>query len=128
MILVDTSAWIDFFRGRAPFAAAVDEFLAGNDVALCGPILTELRRGLKPSERKRVIPLLDGCTTLAQPASLWEEAGDLGFFLARRGVTVKSMDLLIATYALVHSVGVLTKDDGFADMRRAGVGLILVPP
>ena len=24
MILVDTSAWIEFFRGRDPFASAVD--------------------------------------------------------------------------------------------------------
>jgi hypothetical protein len=45
MILVDTSAWIDFFRNRDPLASAVDRALQQNDAALCGPIETELRRG-----------------------------------------------------------------------------------
>ena len=51
MILVDTSAWIDFFRGRDPLAGWVDEALEANDVAVCGPVHTELRRGLA-----RVLP------------------------------------------------------------------------
>ena len=128
MILVDTSAWIEFFRGRKPFADAVDDLLAGNDVALCGPVVTELRRGLLPSERKRVLPFLAGCHALSQPTLLWEEAGDLGYFLARRGITSKTMDLLIAAYALAHGVGLLAKDGDFAAMRQAGVKLLIVPP
>ena len=128
MTLVDTSAWVDFFRGRAPFADAVDDLLATNDVALCGPVLTEVRRGLRPAERRRVLPLLAGCRELPQPARLWEEAGDLGYWLARRGVTVKTMDLLIAAWALAHSVSLLSKDGDFADMHRAGVPLSLMAP
>jgi predicted nucleic acid-binding protein len=124
--LVDTTAWIDFFRGRGRLADAVDTLLENNDAALCGPIVTELRRGLRTaSERQRVLPLLGGCTMLEQPTDLWMEAGDLGMFLARRGVTVKSLDLLIATYALAHSVGVLTGDSDFALMRKAGLSLQL---
>lgn len=103
MTLVDTSAWLDFFRGRAPFADAVDDLLAANDVRLCGPIVVELRRGLLLAERRRVLPLLAGCRELPEPERLWEEAGDLGHWLARRGVTVKTVDLLIATWALAHS-------------------------
>lgn len=125
MILVDTSAWIDFFRGKGHSADRVDELLASNEVALCGPVLTELRRGLRsPSERRKVIPLLDGCHELEQPAALWEEAGELGYVLARRGVTVKTMDLLVATYALSHGVALLASDSDFDDMRRAGIPLV----
>ena len=126
MILVDTSAWIEFFRGRAPLASAVDDALANNDVALCGPVEAELRRGLK-SERERatVLPLLDACHMLAQPEQLWSEAGDLGFALRRRGVTPKTVDLLIATYALTHSATLLTSDKDFATMQKAGVPLQL---
>ncbi len=127
MILVDTSAWIDFFRGREPLARAVDHALESDDAALCGPILTEIRRGLRTAaERRRVLPLLAGCHVLAQPPDLWEEAGDLGFALARRGVTVKTLDLLIAAYALSHSVPLLTSDADFSRMRRAGIPLALV--
>jgi predicted nucleic acid-binding protein len=126
MILVDTSAWIEFFRGRDPLASAVDRALAGNEAALCGPVEVELRRGLS-SERERasVLPLLTGCHMLPKPEHLWMEAGDLGFALRRRGISPKTIDLLIATYALVHSATLLTNDKDFANMRKAGVQLQL---
>jgi predicted nucleic acid-binding protein len=127
LILVDTSAWIDFFRGIQPLADRVDELLASNEAALCGPVVAELRRGLRsPSERRKVIPLLDGCHELDQPVRLWEEAGDLGYALARKGVTVKTLDLLIATYALSHGIAVLEVDADFAAMQRTGIPLLLV--
>lgn len=123
MILVDTSAWIDFFRDQAPTAALVDELLEANEAALCGPVVTELRRGLRPAERRRVIPLLEGCPLLPQPPDLWDAAGDLGCALARKGVTAKTMDLLIATYALSHALELLTTDEDFVAIRKAGVPL-----
>ena len=126
MILVDTSAWVDFFRGRGAHATRVDELLESDEVALCGPVVTELRRGIRlDSDRARVLRSLAGCHALAQPPLLWEEAGELGWFLRRRGAAVKSLDLLIATYALAHRVPVLTSDADFVRMQRAGVGLLL---
>lgn len=129
MILIDTSAWIEFFRAKPPLSDAVDDALDANEAALCGPVATELRRGLRSvAERRRVLPLLGGCHWLADPPRLWEEAGDLGFFLARKGVTAKSMDLLIATYALAHGSELLTSDTDFAKMKKAGVKLVLARP
>jgi predicted nucleic acid-binding protein len=126
VILVDTSAWVDFFRGIG-IADRVDELLLANEVALCGPVVTELRRGLRSgSERRRVIPLLEGCHQLEQPEALWEEAGELGYLLARKGVTVKTKDLLIATYALSHRVPLLALDSDFEAICRAGVPLAMV--
>jgi predicted nucleic acid-binding protein len=127
LILVDTSAWIAFFRDRGPVAAIVARTLEDDEAALCGPVLTELRRGfVSAAERSRTIPLLLACHQLSQPASLWHEAGDLGFALARKGVTVKSLDLLIAAYALTHSIPILTLDRDFQLIARAGIGLHLV--
>lgn len=126
MILIDTSAWIDFFRGRDPLASAVDAALAHNEAAVCGPVETELRRGLATDrERRVVLPLLEGCHQLSQPPELWAEAGDLGFALRRRGITAKTMDLLIAVYALSHSASILSADKDFAAMRKAGVAIQL---
>lgn len=126
MILVDTSAWVEFFRGRDPIASAVDALLEADEVALCGPVVTEIRRGLRTrAERRRILPLLAGCRLLEQPPDLWEEAGDLGFALARRGSSVKTLDLLIAAYALSHGVGILTTDTDFARMRSGGIPLAL---
>ncbi len=121
MILVDTSAWIDFFRDRRPLAALVDRALDDDDAALCGPVITELRRGLSTADRVKVLRLLGGCHLLPQPAELWEEAGDLGYLLARRGVVVKTLDLLIAATALAHDVPVLTRGSDFKQIRDSGV-------
>jgi tRNA(fMet)-specific endonuclease VapC len=52
MILVDTSAWIEFFRGRDPVASLVDSAIEHNEAALCGPIVTELRRGLRTRKER----------------------------------------------------------------------------
>lgn len=127
MILIDTSAWIAFFRDAAPAARLVDGSLAANEAAICGPVAAELRRGLRSErERRTVISLLDGCHQLAQPEELWVEAGDLGYWLRRRGVTPKTLDLLIATYALSHSASLLTVDKDFSAMHKAGLPLQLV--
>jgi predicted nucleic acid-binding protein len=126
MILIDTSAWIDFFRDRKPVADRVDRALEDGEAALCGPVQTELRRGLRSrSERAKVLLHLGGCHALAQPANLWEEAGELGFTLGRRGLTVKTLDLLIACYALAHGVAILTSDSDFQRIRSAGIPLFL---
>lgn len=76
MILVDTSAWIDFFRGRGPLAARVDELIESDQVALCGPVVTELRRGLRSqAERGRVLPLLAACHLRGNPATSGTKPG-----------------------------------------------------
>lgn len=59
--------------------------------------------------------------------ALWEDAGDLGFALARRGTSVKTLDLLIAVHALSHTAAILTTDADFARMRSAGIPLVLSP-
>lgn len=126
MVLVDTSAWIDFFRGRAPLGDEVDRLLQSAEAALCGPVLLELRRGFtSAAERRLVLDLLSACPVLAAPNDLWSEAGDLGYFLRRKGVTVKSMDLLIAAHALAHEAFLLTADADFSRMKKAGLPLLL---
>ncbi len=127
MILIDTSAWIEFFRGRQPLSSRVDAAIADNDAAYCGPIDAEIRRGLiHERDRRQVLTLLQGCHFLSQPDGLWLEAGDIGFALRKSGVTCKTMDLLIAAYALAHSVPLLTKDKDFAAMQKAGVAIVLL--
>ena len=127
MILVDTSAWVAFFRDAGNGAEAVDSALSENQVAWCGPIATELRRGFASRrERTRVLSLLESCHWLEQPDALWQEAGDLGYALRRKGVTVKTFDLLIATYALSHGSELLTLDSDFGLMRANGIPLQLV--
>lgn len=62
-----------------------------------------------------------GVTCCRSPRSFGEEAGDLGYLLARRGVVVKTLDLLIAATALAHDVPVLTRGSDFKQIRDSGV-------
>ena len=127
MILVDTSAWIDFFRDRKPLAHIVDQALDENSVAICCPIFTELMRGFRNvRERDKVLPLLRACRFLDQPVDLWETAGLYGFELKRQGVTVKTLDLLIACFAMAHGLPILTADQDFKMMQSAGLGILLL--
>jgi predicted nucleic acid-binding protein len=126
VILVDTSAWIEFFRGKGALRTAVDAALEDGEAVLCGPIVTELRRGLRSSQRTHILALLEGCQVLSEPEDLWIAAGDLGSALARRGSTAKTLDLLIATYAIAHVVPLLTADSDFRAIARLNVGLSLV--
>lgn len=126
MILIDTSAWVEFFRGKGTLGMAVDAALDEGEAALCGPIVTEIRRGLRASQRAHVLALFEGCQVLSDPEDLWIAAGELGSALARRGTTVKTLDLLIATYAIAHAVPLLTADSDFRVIARLNVGLSLV--
>ena len=124
MILVDTSSWIDFFKGKDPFASVIEASLEANQVAICGPVLTELRRGFRSaSERDKVLKLIYGCRELIQPDYLWDDAGDIGFALRRGGKTVKTMDLLIATYAIAYRVPILTSDKEFYLIQKVAGSL-----
>lgn len=127
MILIDTSAWIDFFRGRDPIASRVEQYLEDNRAAYCRPVLTEIRRGLKSAkEQNMVLPLIEGSQFLSQPDSLWEDAGEIGFLVRRHGHTVKTIDLLIACYTIAHSTPLLALDRAFAIIAKAGLGLDLI--
>ena len=126
MILIDTSAWIDFFRD-GPLAEAVELSLDAADSALCGPVYTEVLRGLRrPKENAKVRALLAGCHWLEQPDELWRDAGDLGQSLKAKGANVKTLDLLIATYALAHHVPLLSADADFRLMKKHGLDLHLL--
>ena len=128
MTLIDTSASIEFFSGHEPIAGLVDGLLQMNEAALCGPVITELRRGFRSrSDRARVLLLMKGCRYLAEPDRIWEEAGDLGFVLREKGLQLKTLDLLIASYALAYRCPILSDDRDFLRMNKVGIPLLVLP-
>ena len=49
-VLIDTSAWIAFFREHEPLAAWVDAALAEGTAAVCGMIEPEVLQNVRPGE------------------------------------------------------------------------------
>ena len=112
-VLVDTSAWIDFSRDRRPVADAVERLLAEDRALRCGPVDLELRRGLRGGDASRVIPVLGALEEIPCEAIDFASAGDLLRGLRSQGVTLPSVDGLIAALALRHDVPLLTVDRDF---------------
>lgn len=127
MIIVDTSCWIDYFRGVEPFASKVAYLIESDTAVLIGPVITEILRGIvKSSVRTRINEFITGLTTIKQPVDLWNSAGLVGAAVTKRGYNPKTVDLLIAIYALDTDLPLLTKDRDFQLMQKAGVPIRLV--
>jgi predicted nucleic acid-binding protein len=117
MILVDTSVWIEFFRNANSWEAARLEnaLTTDEDVAICGPILMELRQGIASAKavrevERRLAPLV----YLPTQRATYCHAADLYRKARAKGQTVRnSVDCLIAACALENRVRLLQRDRDF---------------
>jgi hypothetical protein len=113
-VLVDTSAWIDFFRGDRRAVARVDPLLAEGEAAVCGPTFAEVVSGAPtPGEMRRLQILLGALEWLEPPDGVWERVATARFALARAGTQAALVDLLIALTAASSGATLLTRDRGF---------------
>jgi len=113
-VLVDTSVWISAFRGKSSKIVDLTRKLLDEDrIVICGPVILELRRGLRSRDRNRVLPLFDALIRLSFDENLWDSAGDLDASLRRKGITIPPMDILIAQVCLHHKVPLFTLDEHF---------------
>ena len=120
MMLVDTSAWIEFFRkqGDPKVKHAVARQLQRNEAAFTCPIRFELLSGAKPNEEADVAQALTLSThVLFEPAD-WLEAAHLERELRRGGVTIPRNDLFVAAVAIRTGFKVLCRDQHFDRMHQ----------
>lgn len=114
VVLIDTSVWIASFRGKPANVTEITGTLLKEDRDLtCGPVLFEIRRGLRLHERKTIMPLMEAVIRLSLDEQDWELAGDLDASLRKRGITIPPIDSLIARVCLRHDVPLFTLDRHF---------------
>lgn len=111
-VLIDTSAWIAFFRGHEPLASRVDAALADGSAAVCGMIELEVLQNVRPGEED-VRSLMRSTLRLRTDEADYREAGERLAGLRRRGVTLPVTDGLIAQLALRYGVPLLEFDKHF---------------
>ena len=114
--LIDTSAWIDFFRGREPVASHVDTLLAEGSAAVCGMVELEIRQGLR-CEETNLLSLLGSTLRLETREEDYARAGDALASLRRKGITLPATDGLIAHVAMSHEARLLEHDDHFKSVE-----------
>lgn len=115
-VLVDTSAWIEFFRHpESAVGEIVDELLSHDLAVICGVVRAELLQGTQtPAEYQQLDELLDALSEVAPPPDLWSQVARTGFHLKRNGVhKVGIPDLIIAVTVWHGDVALLTLDKHF---------------
>jgi len=114
-VLIDTSAWIDFFRSDSGLAGNVVADLIRFDKAyLTGPIITELLhgvRGKKEISKLNFIFTTIPCLEINQ--NDWQTTGNTLRQLRGKGLSIPLTDVLIATVATRNNMPVLTLDKHF---------------
>lgn len=123
VIVVDTSAWIDFFRdSRTPAAVRLQELIeAGADLAITEPILMEVLAGARSAEalaRLRAELLARPLLRLEGLAD-FETAAEIYRVCRVAGDTPRNqLDCLIAVPAIRHGASLLHNDRDFDVIAR----------
>ena len=120
MILIDSSAWIEFLRDTGSRACErVDELLA-EPIAICHPIRMEVLAGARDEGHLRDLRgLLARATILPTLPVDYEDAAAIYRGCRRRGETVRKLiDCLIAAHAIREEVPILHSDSDFEAIAR----------
>ena len=132
MILVDTSAWVEFDRATG---SPVDEALTGlirdggHDLAVSEPILMEVLAGATDDRRYRDLRrlLTSFAWIRADPVADFEGAAKVYRACRQVGITPRGLiDCMIASIAIRSGAELLTTDGDFRDLA-AVVPLRLAP-
>jgi hypothetical protein len=112
--LVDTGAWIGFFRGIPAIRNLLAKLIVKDEIFTAGPILYELLQGIRsPEEKKQVKEALLSTNYLEMTSNDWEEAASLTSTLRRKGITLPITDILIAHLGKTRNLEILSFDPHF---------------
>lgn len=120
MILVDTSAWVEFLRDTgSPVCAEVDQLIS-TQLATCDVVTMEILAGARDDHH---LAQLRGLLARATPFSVlpmdYDHAAALYRGCRRRGETVRKLvDCLIAAVAIREELSVLHADADFDVLAR----------
>ena len=115
MILIDTSAWIEFLRNPlSPYFVEVSRLL-GNKSAICDPIKMEILAGARDEHHLHSLKRLLSRPKRIETISIdYENAAEIYRAGRKIGLTVRShIDCLIAAVAIRIDAPVLHADHDF---------------
>jgi len=117
VVLVDTSVWINFFKGQeTPSTILLKNNLTNFIIATCPVIIQEVLQGvLSDKEFRSVNSHFSGLLKLVDdPYELAINAAELYREIRKKGFTIrKPNDCLIACYAIKNKVKLLHDDKDF---------------
>jgi predicted nucleic acid-binding protein len=120
MILIDTSAWVEFLRNTSsPVCEEVDRLLS-SEIAVCDPIRMEVLAGGRDDTHLHSLRRLLARATVLPTDTVDYETGAVLYRTCRQsGETVRKLtDCLIGAVALRHGTPVLHRDADFDALAR----------
>ena len=122
MILVDTSAWVEFDRGTgSPVDRRLQRAMREQEATVCEPVLMEVLAGARDEVRASSLrSLLTSFGWLpTQPVADFEGAARVHRQCRRAGVTPRGLvDCLVVTMALRSGARLLAADVDFERIAR----------
>ncbi len=113
-VLIDTSIWIEYFRGNAQIGEAVDLLIDAGSAYTTGPIIAELIQGVK--NKKQAEELLASLKALPYVDIRKSDWSDIGFFsleLRKKGIVIPFTNTVIACMAIKNHLCVYSLDKHF---------------
>ncbi len=98
-VLIDTSAWIDFFKGRnIPLIQQMENILDNADVFVPKAVIAELIQGAKSvAEIKVIEEFLTVFNIIDSLPDTWIKAGKLSFSFKEKGLNFEYYGLLYSS-------------------------------
>lgn len=122
LVLVDSSVWIEGLRRNADsnLCKELDELIANDLVAICGPIKAEILSGASNSvEYRKLQEWFSGLHEVPiKHESIWDQVALLRYELAKKGLQHKVIDVLIAQIAVTNKLILWTLDKDFNDFVK----------
>ncbi len=122
MVLVDTTVWIDFFIDRGtPQVTVLAQLLSeGEDICICGVILTEVFQGIREDrDCERAATRFDNFLFLDMGRDTFVKSADLFRVLRRQGITIRRpTDCMIAAVAIQYGIPLLHSDRDFDPIAK----------
>ena len=116
-VLVDSSVWIDYFRGTKR-SDKLDHFIDENVIVTNDLILAELVPFLLVQNQKKLIRLLDAVEKVKMNVD-WDQIVDVQYRCLKKGINgIGIPDLMIAQNALQNVCDIYSLDGHFELMKN----------
>ena len=116
MKLIDSSAWIEYYRkdGNSEYKASISDAIQNNTAAVNGIIQLEILVFTKTqSEYDEIFSDFSALHNLELNDSVFQKASEIGFDLRRKGITIPAADLIIAASAMFTNSELIHFDKHF---------------
>jgi hypothetical protein len=121
LVLVDTCAWIDFFRNASGvLGSQLAKLIETDRAAITGVVVAELLQGSKTDKERQTLEFVFASVAyLNTEEQDWRDAGLTMRELRQKGITLPLSDAIIAMVAKRHEATILSIDKHFQQLPVA---------